>query len=70
MSRLTAEQQALWSRSPREEWERRSELAERRGEGGRTAEWLIPVLVVAGLGALAWFYLGPDLRRYMKIRNM
>jgi hypothetical protein len=28
-------------------------------------------LIVAGaLGALAWYYLGPDLRRYLKIRNM
>jgi hypothetical protein len=27
-------------------------------------------LAVVGLGALAWYYLGPDLRRYLKIRNM
>jgi hypothetical protein len=27
-------------------------------------------LAVVGLGALAWTYLGPDLRRYLKISNM
>jgi hypothetical protein len=27
-------------------------------------------LAALGLGALAWYYLGPDLRRYMKIRSM
>jgi hypothetical protein len=32
--------------------------------------WLIAGLVVAGLGVLAWSYLGPDLKRYLKIRSM
>jgi hypothetical protein len=27
-------------------------------------------LVVVGLGALAWYYIGPDVIRYQKIRNM
>jgi len=27
-------------------------------------------LAVVGLGVLAWSYLGPDLKRYMKIRSM
>jgi hypothetical protein len=27
-------------------------------------------LVGVGLGLLAWNYLGPDLRRYLKIRSM
>jgi len=27
-------------------------------------------LVALGLGALAWYYMGPDLRRYIKISNM
>jgi hypothetical protein len=30
----------------------------------------VPAMVALGLGALAWYYLGPDLRRYMKIRSM
>jgi hypothetical protein len=31
---------------------------------------LIGGLALLGLGAVAWYYLGPDLRRYLKIRNM
>jgi hypothetical protein len=27
-------------------------------------------LAVAGLGLAAWYYLGPDLRRYLKIKRM
>jgi hypothetical protein len=27
-------------------------------------------LVAVGLGLWAWYYLGPDLRRYMKIKAM
>jgi hypothetical protein len=27
-------------------------------------------LAVIGIGAIAWYYLGPDLRRYLKLRNM
>ncbi len=30
----------------------------------------IGALVVVGLGLLGWYVLGPDLRRYMKIRSM
>ena len=44
---------------------------ERRGP----SEWpssgmLLAGLALVGVGALAWYYLGPDLIRYMKIRNM
>jgi hypothetical protein len=31
---------------------------------------LVTGLVVVGLGVMAWNYLGPDLRRYLKISNM
>jgi hypothetical protein len=31
---------------------------------------LITGAVVIGLGFLAWTYLGPDLKRYMKIHSM
>jgi hypothetical protein len=38
---------------------------------GGLAAGLITGLIVLGVGAgLLWYYLGPDLRRYMKIRNM
>jgi hypothetical protein len=32
--------------------------------------WAVAGLVVLGLGALAWYYLGPDVRRYLKIHSM
>jgi hypothetical protein len=38
----------------------------RRGGNGL----LLAGLAVVGFGALALYYLGPDLRRYLKIRNM
>jgi hypothetical protein len=31
---------------------------------------IVAGVVVVGLGVLAWTYLGPDLRRYMKIHSM
>jgi hypothetical protein len=31
---------------------------------------LVAGVVVLGLGLMAWSYLGPDLRRYLKISNM
>jgi hypothetical protein len=31
---------------------------------------LLAGLAVLGLGAWAWFYFGPDVRRYLKIRSM
>ena len=72
MSRLTSEQEELLSRPQQErsDWDERYELAERERSGGGISGWLIAGLAVAGLGALAWYYLGPDLRRYLRIRNM
>jgi hypothetical protein len=31
---------------------------------------IVAGVVAVGLGVLAWTYMGPDLRRYMKIRSM
>jgi hypothetical protein len=50
---------------------RREDLAERsRGGGWSGMGLLVTGLAVVGLGALAWYYIGPDVRRYMKMRNM
>jgi hypothetical protein len=44
---------------------------ERRGDGGLSSSSLLVIgAVVVGAAALAWYYLGPDLIRYMKIRSM
>jgi hypothetical protein len=41
-----------------------------RGGSGLLTGLEIGALVVVGLGLVAWYYLGADLRRYMKIRSM
>ncbi len=38
--------------------------------GGRFPGWLVAGLALAGLGALAFYYFGPDLRRYLKMERM
>jgi hypothetical protein len=59
----------MLSRRRRERDEDYELAAEERSRGGGTG-WLIAGLVAVGLGALAWYYLGPDLRRYLKIERM
>jgi hypothetical protein len=70
MSRLPAEAQRYFTAPPSEMARGRQVAATPRGFGGISTGWLIAGAVVLGLGALAWYSLGPDLRRYMKIRNM
>ncbi|HZY84089.1 MAG TPA: hypothetical protein VFE78_04620 [Gemmataceae bacterium] len=70
MSRMTPEHQAGSVRPQGEDWEGRYYPAERRGGGGLPSGLLLGGLLTVGLGALAWYYLGPDLRRYMKIKSM
>ena len=41
-----------------------------RASGPPAGAVLLVGLGAIGLGFLAWHYLGPDLVRYMKIRNM
>jgi hypothetical protein len=53
------------------EWSAHREPVERGRYLGRPGPGLLTTgLVLLGLGALAWYYLGPDLRRYLKIKSM
>jgi hypothetical protein len=70
MSRMTPEHQAGSVRAQDEDWGERYYPAERGGGGGFPTGILLGGLLAVGLGALAWYYLGPDLRRYMKIKSM
>ncbi len=72
MSRMTPEYQAGSVRALGDDWERRYHAPERRWRGGENfpTGLLVGGLVAVGLGALAWYYLGPDLRRYLKIKSM
>jgi hypothetical protein len=45
-------------------------LPVRRDGSTLPRDLVVAGLVVAGLGLLAWHYLGPDLRRYLKMTNM
>jgi hypothetical protein len=67
----------LHTRAPMEEAACTPDLSRRRDddrpartEAGRSAAWPIVGLALVGLGLLAWYSFGPDLRRYLKIRNM
>jgi hypothetical protein len=67
---MMAEHQAPSYPAPQGNWQGGYAPAERQDSGGLPAGLLIGGLVVVGLGLLAWYYMGPDLVRYMKIRNM
>jgi hypothetical protein len=69
MSRLTTQEQGReYGEDDRRE--RYYYPPQRSESSGRSSGLLTTLLIAAGLGGLAWYYLGPDLRRYMKLRNM
>ena len=68
MSRMTSQYPERVYSSSEEERHRR--LMERIGSGGKSTGWLLAGLAVVGLGVFAWQYFAPDVRRYIKIRNM
>ena len=70
MSRLRSEARGALSRLTGDDWGGRSSPARRDRREGPPVEWVVAGVVVVGLGVLAWTYLGPDLRRYLKIHNM
>jgi hypothetical protein len=68
MTRLTRDPEERFGRSVADDWGQRPAPPPR--SGSFFPGWLVTGLVVAGLGALTWYYIAPDVRRYMKIRNM
>jgi hypothetical protein len=70
MSAPTPDALARAPRQSAEEWQRRYPPDWRPGRRRSGSGLLLAGLALAGLGALAWYYLGPDLRRYLKIRSM
>lgn len=48
----------------------RTGLARREDHVGPSPALLIVGALAVGIGYLAWTYLGPDLKRYMKIHSM
>jgi len=71
MAALTSTPRTRSSPQREEEWRGRPGLSERGRAPRRTIPgWGLVGLTVLGLGALAWYSFGPDLVRYLKIRNM
>jgi hypothetical protein len=70
MSAPTPDPLARSPGQPAAEWQRRYPADWRPRSRGSGSGLLLAGLALAGLGALAWYYLGPDLRRYLKIRSM
>jgi hypothetical protein len=52
-----------------EEWDTRSPRHSSWSER-HSSSLVVTGLVVLGMGAVLWNYLGPDLRRYLKLRSM
>jgi hypothetical protein len=67
---LESRQRESWLPASAGDWTGQSALNNRTDSRGPSTGLLIAGVVVVGLGILAWSYLGPDLRRYMKIHNM
>ncbi len=67
---LESRNQGSWLGMSGDDWRERTGLARRSDRGGLSPSVLITGAVILGLGYLAWTYLGPDLKRYMKIQNM
>jgi hypothetical protein len=70
MYRLTPEQQGRSTPSPSGDWRERTFVAQRPELSGPPVGLLIAGGIALGLGLMAWYYLGPDLRRYLKLRSM
>ena len=70
MSRLTSEYENLLARLPDSEWVDRFSHRRRREHLGPHPGLVAAGLVAVGIGLLAIYYVGPDVKRYMKLRNM
>jgi len=71
MSTMTAQTQPRWSPGPTDErWGGPPPPARRPESPALQAGLTVAGLAAIGLGALALYYFGPDLIRYLKIRNM
>lgn len=70
MMNLTSDQRRALARMRPDGWELRSPLVRKGRDDGPPVGWIVAGVVALGLGYMAWTYLGPDLRRYLKIHSM
>jgi hypothetical protein len=67
---LQSRNRGPWLESMGDELAERTGFANRGDRGGPSMALLITGAVVIGLGLLVWTYLGHDIKRYIRIRNM
>jgi hypothetical protein len=70
MELFTSEKPGLLSNLGHGDWSRRSHLARSEDYLGPNPRVIVAGVIMLGLGLAAWYYLGPDVKRYLKIRNM
>jgi hypothetical protein len=61
---------ASLSRLTGNDWKKRTGLARLEDAERSTQAWMIAGVVAVGLTAWALYQLGPELRRYLKMRSM
>jgi hypothetical protein len=57
-----------WLPSPPDDW--RHPLAGRPARPEVPTTLVVAGLAVVGIGLLTWYYMGPDVKRYLKIHSM
>lgn len=70
MSRLANQVRSALPDLSDDDWKQYLHLAELERLDRRRLAWLAAGVAAVGLGLWALSYLGPDLRRYMKIESM
>jgi hypothetical protein len=70
MELFTSERPGLLSNITHGDWSGHSHLARREEYLGPHPRVILAGVVLLGLGLAAWYYIGPDVRRYLKIRSM
>lgn len=69
MASLTSRHGGSWLPEPVEDLGRRA-LGKPRERRGMSTGLLVTGVVIVGMGVFTWKYLGPDLKRYLKIHSM
>jgi hypothetical protein len=70
MELFTSERPGLLSNLAHGDWSGRSHLARREQYLGLDPRVIVAGVVMLGLGLATWHFIGPDVRRYLKIRSM
>jgi hypothetical protein len=70
MELFTSEKPGMLSNLAHGNWSGRSHLARNDEYIGPSPRLVVAGVIMLGLGLAAWYYIGPDVRRYLKIRSM